>query len=153
MAIFKEYTMNSETSSNRSTFIAKTIEVTGDFKGKGSMNIEGTVHGNISVPSIIIGESGRVNGNIESSNVIVAGKLVGSIKCNALEVKTKGFISKKIETKNIQVSGNIEGDISVSELLEILPTGSVRVEIAVNRIATQEGGKIVGSMKVYTKKD
>jgi len=153
MALFKENKINSEKSTNQSTFIAKEIEVTGDFKGKGSMQIEGTVNGNISVNSVIIGESGQVNGNIESNNVIVNGKLNGSIKCNALDVMKKGVISNKIVTKNLQVSGSVEGDISVSELLEVLPTGSVIGEIAVNKIATQEGGKIIGSMKIYVKED
>ena len=153
MALFKENKINSEKSTNQSTFIAKEIEVTGDFKGKGSMQIEGIVNGNVSVSSVIIGETGQVNGNIEANNVIVNGRLEGSVKCNALEVMQKGFISHKIVTQNIQVSGSIEGDISVSGLLEILSTGSVTGEIAVNKIATQEGGKIIGSMKIYVKED
>jgi cytoskeletal protein CcmA (bactofilin family) len=154
MALFKE-TNNSLAQANQqstfssSTFIAKDIEVTGNFKGKGSLQVEGTVNGDINVNSVVIGESGILNGNVEAKNIIVNGKLNGSVKCNSLEVMKHGSISNKTLVKSLQVAGSIEGEIIVSELLEIFSTGSVVGEIAVNQIITHEGGKIIGSMKIY----
>ena len=158
MALFKETNNSSEQANQQSTFssstfIAKDIEITGDFKGKGSLQVEGTVDGDINVNSVVIGEKGRVNGNIEAKNVIINGKLNGSVKCNTLEVMKNGSISNKIVVKNLQVTGSIEGEIIVSELLEVFSTGSVTGEIAVNQIKTHEGGKIIGSMKIYKKED
>jgi len=149
MALFKE---NKSTSSS-STFIAQDIEVTGDFKGKGSVQVEGTVNGNISVDSVIIGENAEVNGNIEAKNVVINGKLNGTIHCNSLDVMGNGSIFNNIVSKNIQLSGLIKGNVIVSELLDISSTGSINGKITLSRLIIEEGGKVIGSIEQYKEKE
>ena len=42
----------------KTTFVAQGLDVTGNLKGTGSVQIEGTLHGDIFVNSIVIGECG-----------------------------------------------------------------------------------------------
>ena len=153
MALFSDNTNNSQkTPSNSPTFISKEMEVTGNFNGQGAVQVEGILHGNISVDSVVIGEGGTVNGSITAKNVIINGKLMGSIHCDALEVMHNGSVSNKTVVKNLKVTGKAEGKILVSELLEIEARGYVQGEISINRLIIHEGGKLIGSMQEYKEK-
>jgi len=154
MALFSDNKNNSQTTpSNSPTFISKEMEVTGNFKGKGAVQVEGILHGNISVDSVVIGEGGAVNGIITAKNVVINGKLIGSINCDSLEVMHNGSVSNKTVVKNLKVTGEVEGDIIVSELLDIESTGYVHGKITLNRLITAEGGKLIGSMQQYKEKN
>ena len=109
----------------RNTFIAKGIEVTGNFKGEGPVQVEGILNGDISVTSVVIGENGTINGTITASNVIVNGKLNGSVFCNSLEVMPNGNISNDIKVKQLLVSGRVEGEIDSKSEIVIDKTGNV----------------------------
>jgi len=148
MALFSDNKNNS----NSRTFISKEMEVTGDFKGKGAIQVEGTLHGNISVDSVVIGEYGTVNGTIIAKSVIINGKLLGSISCNSLEIMNNGSVSNKIVTKNLKITGEVEGEVIVSELLDIESTGYVHGKITLNRLIIAEGGKLIGSIEQYKEK-
>ena len=172
------------TTAKNITYVAKEIEVTGSFNGKGAVQIEGTLNGDINVTSVVIGVDGVVNGVINATNVIVNGKLNGSIFCDTLEVMPNGSVSNELKVKRVLISGKVDGAIEskeeinidksgvvnattmtsknilvdgsftgkvvASELLEIGSTGSVEGDITVKNIKTQEGGKLLGSMQLYT---
>jgi len=180
----KQVTTNTTTTTKNITYIAKEIEVTGNFNGKGAVQVEGTLNGDINVTSVVIGIDGIVNGMINAKNVIVNGKLNGSIFCDTLEVMSNGYISNEIKvqrvlisgkvngtieskdeinidrtgvvnattmtSKNILVDGSFNGKVVASELLEIGNSGSVEGNITVKNIKTHEGGKLLGSMQLYT---
>jgi cytoskeletal protein CcmA (bactofilin family) len=153
MALFSDNKNNTQkTPSNSPTFISKEMEVTGNFQGKGAVQVEGILHGNISVDSVVIGEVGAVHGNITAKNVIINGKLIGSIHCDSLEVMHNGSVSNNTLVKNLKITGEIEGEIIVSELLEIESTGYIHGNITLNRLIIAEGGKIIGAMQQYKAK-
>jgi len=150
MALFSDNTNNSqEISSNSRTFISKEMEVTGNFKGKGAVQVEGTLHGNISVDSVVVGEYGTVNGIITANNVVINGKLIGSIRCNSLEIMQNGSVSNKTVSKNLKIAGKIEGEVMVSELLDISSTGYIHAKVTLNRLIIEEGGRVIGSIEEY----
>ena len=120
---------NKSATQPQSTFIAEGIEVTGNFKGKGAVQIEGVLNGDINVASVVIGERGTVNGIINATNVIVNGKLNGAIFCDSLEVMTNGVISNEIKVKQVLISGKIDGAIESKEKIVIDTTGSVTATI------------------------
>ena len=182
--MFKGNQKTTNTTTKNITYIAKEIEVTGDFNGKGAVQIEGTLNGNISVTSVVIGVDGVVNGIINATNVIVNGKLNGSIFCDTLEVMSNGSVTDEIKVQRVLISGKVDGTIEskneinidksgvvnattmtsrnilvdgsfkgkvvASELLEIGNTGSVEGDITVKNIKTHEGGRLLGSMQLYT---
>lgn len=153
MALFSDNKNNSQkTPSNSPTFISKEMEVTGNFNGKGAVQVEGTLHGNIAVDSVVIGEHGTVNGSITAKNVVINGKLVGSINCDSLEVMHNGSVSNKIVTKNLKITGKVEGEIIVSALLVIEATGYLNGKITLNRLIIAEGAKLIGSMHQHKEK-
>jgi len=107
------------------TFIAKEIEVQGNFNGTGAVQVEGILHGDISVTSVVIGEHGTINGTITATNVIVNGKLNGSIFCDNLEVMPNGQVFNTIKVKKLLIAGSVNGEVEAKEEVIIVPTGKV----------------------------
>jgi len=113
------------TPSQLNTFIAPKIEVRGDFSGEGAVQIEGTLHGDITVTSVVIGENGTVNGMINAKNVIINGTLNGSVFSNNLEIMENGKVANEVKVKTVLISGQVDGAIESSDTITIDNTGSV----------------------------
>jgi len=107
------------------TFIAKEIEIQGNFNGTGAVQVEGILHGDISVTSVVIGEHGTINGTVTATNVIVNGELNGSIFCDNLEVMPNGKIFNAITVKKLLIAGSVESSIEAKEEIIIVPSGEV----------------------------
>ena len=134
--------------SQKITFIAPKIEVTGNFNGEGAVQIEGTLHGDITVTSVVIGEHGTVNGIINAKNVIINGKLNGSIFCNSLEIMKNGKVNNEIKVKTVLISGHVDGSIESQESINIDHTGTVTATTMKSKNITVEGaftGNIIAS--------
>jgi len=141
-------TTNASSKEARITFIAEGIEVTGNFKGKGAVQIEGTLDGDISVTSVVIGERGIVNGMINATNVIVNGKLNGSIFCDSLEIMPNGQVSNEIKVKQVLISGKVDGSIESKDEINIDNTGTVNANTMKSKNIVVNGafkGKVTAS--------
>jgi len=123
--MFKGKEKSTTSAKRKNTFIAKELEVQGDFNGAGDVQIEGTLHGDISVSSVIIGEHGTINGIIRATNVIVNGKLNGSIFCNLLEVLPNGRLSNNINVQKLLISGSVEGSIDSKDKITVEKKGNI----------------------------
>jgi len=132
----------------KSTFIAEEIEVTGNLKGKGAVQIEGILHGDISVTSVVIGEHGTVNGMVNATNVIVNGTLNGAVYCDSLEIMPNGNISNEIKVKQLLISGKVHGSIESKDTINIDAKGSVKATTMKSKNITVNGafeGKVTAS--------
>ena len=130
------------------TYVAKEIEVTGNFNGKGAVQVEGTLTGNITVTSVVIGLDGVVNGIINATNVIVNGKLNGSIFCDTLEVMPNGSVSNEIKVKKVLISGKVDATIESKDEINIDKTGVVKATTMTSKNILVDGsfnGKVIAS--------
>jgi len=109
----------------KNTFIAKEIEVQGNLNGTGAVQVEGILHGDISVTSVVIGEHGTINGTITAKQVIINGKLNGSVFCDTLDIMPDGHVYNSIKVKKLLISGSAEGSIEAKEEIIIEQTGNI----------------------------
>ena len=87
-----------------STIIGMTAECEGDFKAEGSIRIDGTVNGHVTVTDcVIVGASGCINGNINSNRVIIGGEVYGNLN-----------VPEKVELTS---TARVIGDITTSGLV------------------------------------
>lgn len=86
------------------TLIGKTSKFEGKLDADGTVRIDGEFVGNISVKGdVILGEEGKMFGDISANNVIISGVVEGNVTTsNQLKLNT---------------SGKIIGDIHVSSLI------------------------------------
>lgn len=62
------------------TIIGNGAECNGDFNAEGSIRVDGTIQGNVTVSgTLIVGVSGYINGDVNASVVIVGGEINGNV--------------------------------------------------------------------------
>jgi len=79
--------------------------IKGDIVAKNDIRIDGNIIGNITCDArIIIGESGKVDGNVTCNSAIIQGKLTGNITiAETLEVHSKAIMEGEITTNKLIV--------------------------------------------------
>lgn len=85
------------------SFFGEDIVIDGNVTTKGNLRLDGLIKGNVSAKgSLIIGNQGKVEGNIEGGEVEVFGKIEGNVRAN--------------ENLIIRSTGNVQGDVEVQLL-------------------------------------
>ena len=131
--------------------IGKNGSVRGSITAQKVTN-SGRVEGNITCNELNIMQTGYVTNKIHASVVILSGEILGEILAEtSINITPTGKIqTTSLISKRITVNGTIEGKLSASELLEVGSNGLVNGEISVKNIKTDEGGRVIGSMAMYT---
>ena len=63
------------------TIIGKGAECNGDFNAEGSVRIDGTINGNVTVSgTLIVGTTGSISGDVEAHSAIVGGEIIGDVR-------------------------------------------------------------------------
>ena len=73
-------TVSEVTSKEIKTIIDKDTHIVGNINGDGSLRVDGTVDGDITLDGcVFIGESGRVNGTITADELTISGVVDGNV--------------------------------------------------------------------------
>ena len=101
------------------TIIGPGTIVTGDIKCKGTIRIEGEVHGRVmSDDTIVVLESGRLKADLVAGQVIVGGHVEGNIFAHdRLEVTSKGRVLGDIVAPRVSIAEGVlfEGKCTMKE--------------------------------------
>jgi cytoskeletal protein CcmA (bactofilin family) len=93
----------SEMASNNINLIGQGTEITGDIVCNGDLRIDGNLTGNItSKGKVVIGETGRIKGEVVCKNADISGFLEGKVAV--------------IELLSLKATARINGDISTGKL-------------------------------------
>ncbi len=92
-----------EIDSQSINLIGKGTQINGDMNSEGDIRIDGDLTGNIKCSGrLVVGTTGRVNGDINCKNCEVAGYLRGNLTI--------------LEALNLKASSNVKGDIYTGKL-------------------------------------
>jgi len=131
--------------------IGKNGFVKGSIRAQ-KVSIAGRVEGDITCNDLNISQTGYVNNKIHSNIIILSGEIQGEVLAEtSINVTPTGKIeTNSLTSKRVTVNGSVEGTVIASELLEVGSNGLVNGEICVKNIKTDEGGRVIGSMAMYT---
>ena len=77
--------VNTENESNAINIVGVGTEITGDINTNGDMRIDGVLNGNIVTEGkLVVGETGKVKGEVDCKNSEVLGMIEGKIKVKEL---------------------------------------------------------------------
>jgi cytoskeletal protein CcmA (bactofilin family) len=94
---------NNETETVAINLISTGTDITGDIKSTGDIRIDGTLTGNLNTKGkVVIGQTGRVNGEVICKNSEVSGTVEGKITVIQLLI--------------LKASSKIQGDIATLKL-------------------------------------
>jgi len=102
------------------SLIGVATRLDGDLLFKGGLRIDGHVHGNVTAepgqPShLVIGEHGKIDGEVRCSNVVVNGEINGPVhSSDLLEIQPKGRIIGDVFYRVLEMHGGalISGTLS-----------------------------------------
>ena len=120
--------------------IGETMQIEGDLRTAGSIDIAGLVNGNIFVSEMTITETGSIRGSVEASNIEINGHVEGKITADIIIIGKTAVIKGDIFFKNTlkteegaDIDGyikrlnngksNSEEDIAIEEIVERSESG------------------------------
>lgn len=87
------------------TIIGKESFFKGELNSKGTVRIDGGFEGRINADWVIIGEQGKVNGDITARGIVIGGRVEGNIRASeAIEIKHKAQVYGEICTQKLSIS-------------------------------------------------
>ena len=135
--MFKSLRSVEESKINHSgrSHVGETMQLEGDLRTSGSIDIAGLVNGNIFVSEMTITETGSIRGAIEASTIEVNGHVEGKISADTIIIGKSAVIKGDIFFKNslkteegADIDGyikrvnngksNSEEDIAIEEIVE-----------------------------------
>ena len=97
----------------------KTVSIKGDINFADTLEIQGSVVGNIlpasnTISFLIIGKNSEITGDITSSHVIVSGKVIGNINAQHIEIEESARIFGSVVYKSIEIHSGAKIDGSMT---------------------------------------
>jgi len=117
------------------SYLGETLQLEGDLRSSGAVDVAGLVNGNVFVSEIIITETGSIRGALEAGSVEINGHLEGKITADTVIIGKNAVIKGDIFFKNTlkteegaDIDGyikrinngksNTEEDIAIEEIVE-----------------------------------
>ena len=135
--MFKTFSTEKKKDLNHSgrSYIGETLQLEGDLRSSGDVDVAGLVNGNLFVSDLTISETGSVRGSMEATSVEVNGHVEGKITADTIIVGKSAVIKGDIFFKNTlkteegaDIDGYIkrinngksstEEDIAIEEIVE-----------------------------------
>ena len=117
------------------SYVGETLQLEGDLRSTGSLDIAGLINGNIYVSEVTVTDTGSVRGSVEASKIEINGHIEGKITADAIVIGRSAVIKGDVYFKNTlkteegaDIDGyikrinsgklNTEEDIAIEEIVE-----------------------------------
>ena len=115
--------------------IGETLQIEGDVRSSGSMDVSGLINGNVFVSEMTVNETGSVRGTLEATSVEVNGHVEGKISADTIiigknaVIKGDVFFKSTLKTEEgADIDGyikrvnngkaNTDEDVAIEEIVE-----------------------------------
>lgn len=85
------------------SIFAGDISVTGNIQSQGEIQIDGKVEGDVKCTSLIVGENANVSGGIVAEDVVVRGKVNGSIRGVRVTLEATSHVEGDVYHKTLAI--------------------------------------------------
>ena len=105
--------------------IGNGVVITGEIKQADEVQIDGEADVTMKTDNIVIGNTGKCKGNIETHNADIWGTFDGDLKASGtLTIQEQGNASGTIEYQKMQIKlgGKLSGDIKMSDKIKKIKT-------------------------------
>ena len=125
---------------NGRSHIGETMQLDGDLRSAGSVDVAGLINGNIFVSEMTIAESGSVRGTIEATTVEVNGHVEGKISADIIIIGRNAVIKGDIFFKSTL---RTEEGADIDGYIKRISKGKIDTEedIAIEEIVEREDSK------------
>ena len=110
---------------NAKVIIGNGVFITGEIKKADEVQIDGEADVTMKTDNLVIGNTGKCKGNIETHNADIWGDFDGDLKASGtLTIQEEGVATGTIEYQKMQIKlgGKVSGDIKISEKIQSIKT-------------------------------
>ena len=117
------------------SYVGETLQLEGDLRTSGNLDIAGLVNGNVYVSEVTVTETGSIRGSVEATKIEINGHIQGKIIADAIVIGRNAVIKGDVYFKNTlkteegaDIDGyikrinngksNTEEDIAIEEIVE-----------------------------------
>jgi cytoskeletal protein CcmA (bactofilin family) len=95
------------------SFIGREVTITGNVGGNGNLHIDGHVEGDVAAASVILGNDGRVRGNIVADSAQISGTVEGTVAAKSLVIEASARIIGDLSYDAVSVAtgAQVEGRV------------------------------------------
>ena len=118
------------------SYIGETMQLEGDLRSAGSLDVAGLINGNIFVADMTVAETGSVRGSIEAVNIEISGHVEGKISADVVIVGKSAVIKGDIFFKNTlktEEGADIDGYIKRASKGKAVAEEDIAIEEIVER--------------------
>ena len=111
--------------------IGNGVSITGEIKKADEVQIDGEADVTMKTDNIVIGNTGKCKGNIETHNADVWGSFDGDLKASGtLTIQEEGVVTGTIEYQKMQIKlgGKLSGDIKISDKIQSIKTEKKKID-------------------------
>ena len=136
--MFETFRGVEETKLNHSgrSFVGETMQLEGDLRSSGAIDISGLVNGNMFVGDMTITETGSVRGSVEATNIEINGHVEGKITADVVIIGKSAVIKGDIFFKNTlktEEGADIDGYIKRASKGKVNTDEDIAIEEIVER--------------------
>ena len=87
----------------KTSIIDDALAITGNVKTEGNLCLDGTLQGDIHCLSLIIGQDAELEGNVVAEEVVIGGRLKGSVRTFHVTLKAKSHIEGELYHRSLTI--------------------------------------------------
>jgi cytoskeletal protein CcmA (bactofilin family) len=97
--------------------IGEDLTITGNVTSKGELHLNGQVQGDVHCVALVLGEDAQLEGSVVAEDVMVRGRLIGSVRALRVTLEAKSHIEGNLfhKTLAIEQGTHFEGESRPSE--------------------------------------
>ena len=121
--------------------VGETLQLEGDLRSSGSVDVAGLINGNVFVSDMVVTETGSLRGCLEATNVEINGHVEGKITADVVIVGKNAVIKGDIFFKNTlktEEGADIDGYIKRINNGKSNTDEDIAIEEIVERVGTKK---------------
>jgi cytoskeletal protein CcmA (bactofilin family) len=97
--------------------IGEDLTITGNVTSKGALHLNGQVQGDVRCVALVLGENAQLEGSVVAEDVMVRGRLIGSVRALKVTLQSKSHVEGNLFHKSLSIEPDthFEGESRPSE--------------------------------------
>ena len=97
--------------------IGEGLTITGNVTSKGELHLDGEIQGDVHCVALVLGENAQLNGGVVAEDVMVRGRLIGSVRALRVMLHSQAHVKGNLFHKSLAVEqgAHFEGESCPSD--------------------------------------
>src|SRR6476620_1117510 len=133
------------------SIIGEDLTITGNVTSKGALHLDGQVQGDVHCVALVLGENAQLEGSVVAEDVMVRGRLIGSVRALRVTLQSKSHVEGNLFHKSLSIEQDthFEGESRPSEDPLSANSKVPTVEPQLNHNGGFDDGNQRGSLKGF----